>query len=462
MDITVKDISIVKKEFKVTVSPDEVKKQRRLVEKEVAKVASLPGFRPGKLPSELLRSRFGKEIDHQIKSNLIRQSVVTALSDKKIIPLGEPFVEKIEPLTEENFGFTFTIEVKPELDITDYKEIELRSPPPPDFDETVEQTLKRIAEEQAILTPRAENESLKEDDVIETAITTVLDGKPSEPPSTEKLPISLLERMAPGISARLIGAKVGDTIRYEMNLPNANEKMPRVEIDVPISRIYKRDIPKIDDEFARSHDLAESLEDYKAKVKKYVKEGYEERLKTLLSRELIEKIISLNPFPAPEALVNRQIDSMIAFDEKEKAYFYRVSGELRRTEDVKVARGELWDIAVFIVKEVLILDAVARKEKIEVREEELDEFVERYAKKNKLNNNKAKAKLKKSGEWEELVFMTLQQKTRDFLLAQCKIIDDGAAGEEKKGEESKAEKEKDEKAVKESSPDSGDKPQKDV
>ena len=439
MDITLKELSPVKKELTVVLGAEEINKQRKIVEKEYSKYAKIPGFRPGKIPSDVLETRFGPKIDHEIKQNLIRQAAITAIQDKELVPLGDPVVEKVDPLTKDNFSFTFTVEIRQELEITDYKGVEIEQPPFEISDGDVQETLERMANENAVLNPREENATVEKTDVIETAIATIFDGKPSEDPKTEQVQVDILDKMAPGIAAKIVGAKVGDKIMHEIDFPKPDgeevENQSKIEIEVPIQKIYKRDVPELNDEFAKTYGDADTLGELKDKIKESLKADVESQKKSVTIQQIIDKIVTANPFSVPEILVNRQLDSMIQFDEKNNLYYYRVAGRLKQTDDLKTARGELWETATSIVKQVLILDAVANTESIEIDEKELDDYVKRYAVQNKMNINKAKAKLKKTGEWNELLFIVRNQKVREFLLENATITEFKVGEKEKEAEE---------------------------
>ena len=424
MDITVTDVSAVKKQFKIVVGAEEIKKQKKLVEKEYLKGASIPGFRPGKAPVEMIYSRYGKEIEHQVKQNLIRHGAISAIEDKNFFPLGDPIVEQVDPMTDESFGFTFSIEIKPEIDLTDYKKVEVTKTKYIVSEENIQRVLNRLAEENAVLHPRKEGEAVQATDIIETAINYIYDGKPSEEPRDEKIPVEFFSKMTKGLSEKIVGLKVGDMARHVIE-EDKEEKVPKVEMEIPIKSIFYKELPTINDEFAATVGQAASLEEFKGKIRETLEGDLEKRSRAALLSEIMKVILEKNPFPVPEVLINRQLNAMINYDENSGSYYYRVGGAPKATKELKTARNELYEEAETIVKQVLLMDAVANKEEITVEESELDKHIENYAKANKLNINKAKAQLRNSGELDEMRFILRNQKVREFLLdnAEVKVVE---------------------------------------
>lgn len=365
-----------------------VDKVRQVVDDKYAKLnkaVQLPGFRKGHAPRSLLERKFGKEISDDVKHLLIENSVKEAIDAKKFEPLIEPKLlneEAVQFKADAPFTFALEVEVRPSIEIKSYTGLKVKKPTIEVTDADVAQQIERHREAKAEWEPV--EEAAKEGDQVIQDMELVTDGNVVTSEENVALAlhdkISLLNAPIPEYYKAIVGHKAGDTVEYTTKLPKETEdpKLADKEVVVrsKIKSVKRKKLPELNDDFAKSLDL-DSLDELRQETKKFLTQQKEEDAKADMYGQILRELTAQNEFPLPEGLVQKGASEhlqrlavdMICRGAPQEV----VQAELEKNKD------KAQEQATLHLKQQLIIEHIASKEKIFVTEDEVDRRIEQIA-----------------------------------------------------------------------------------
>ena len=383
------DESPTKKTMKIEIPVDEVGAAAESVARSLAKNVRLPGFRPGKVPIDLVKKRFSEEIRSEVLEQLVQDSVRQALQEKQLIPLGQPKVEDLSYEPEAPLSFRVDLEVRPSVRPRDYRGLKVPTEPLTPTETEVDGVIDRLRESHAAYEP-VEGRPAADGDFAVVDISGTFptgDGKDFE---HEKVLVEIGgEKTMPEISANLRNAEVGVRVTFQKDFPAEGHDPDfagkTVLYTVALHALKSRRLPEVDDDLARlaltpregEAPEGANVEMLRQKVRESVEREKAEALKEKRRRALLDGLLALNEVEAPESMVESEVDSAL----KEYARFMARQGlDLKEAKlDWNKLREEARPSAVRRVKEYLLLDAIGDAEKIEVTDTELDADIKRRA-----------------------------------------------------------------------------------
>ncbi len=348
--------------------------------KEISKDIKIDGFRSGKAPAEKVKQKVGemailekaarlainKNFDEVIRENL-----------KDEQPIGQPRVDITKLAPENSLEFKIVVATLPEITVGKYKDLNIKATEVKVDDKEIDRTLETIRESRAkeVLVDR----EIKTDDKVVVTIQMFLDKVPIEGGQSQDTAILVgKEYLVPGFDKKLIGAKKGEVKEFELPYPkdfhqkNLAGKM--VDFKVNIKDVFEREMPELDDAFAQSLGMKTFAE-----LKKNVKEGTEKEKKQEAERktevDIIEAVLETTKYgELPETLINNELDAMMAEMEsgitRQGGKFEDYLSSIKKT--VPELMLEMTPGAVKRVKSALLLQEIAKIEKIEASEKEID------------------------------------------------------------------------------------------
>jgi len=340
---------------------------------------SIPGFRKGKAPQAILEQHVGKSalLEEALK-RLIPQLYEQAIESQKIVPIAQP---QIEVTQNEPLVFKAIVAVKPVVKLGDYGSIRLEPEPMKIGDEQVESVIGRLREEQAVLMPV--DRPVQPGDFVTINIEASVDGKPFlnhkhlvyEVDSNSTFPL-------PGFAQQLQGIEKNNEGTFTLEVPadyNIEEFRGRECLfEVKVTEIKEKQLPEIDDQFARSCDC-DNLALLKEKVAANLRAEAERRSQMELRRKALEAVVNISQVDYPPILEDREIGSILE-DEARQLGYQKVEDYVRRTgKTEEELEQELRPIARKRVTNTLVLDKMAEEEKIEIGPSEVDNKVEEIA-----------------------------------------------------------------------------------
>jgi len=397
--------------------------------KKVALKANIPGFRKGKVPRSIFEAKFGVESLYQDALDiLLPEAYVQAVKETEIDPIDRPEVdvqlmEKGQPLK-----FTAKVEVKPEVQLGEYKGIEVA-------DTSKEVSTEELAEELTKLQQRHAELVVIEEGQAENGDATIIDFEgfvdevAFEGGKGERHALELgSNSFIPGFEAQVVGMSIGDDKDIEVTFPEdyqAEELKGKVAIfKVKLHEIKRKNLPELDDEFAKDVSEFDTLEEFKADLSKRLAVKNEQASKRDKENQIVEQIASAAEVAIPQVMIDVEVDQMLVdFENRLKSQgmslemYFQFSGQ---SEDV--LKTQMSGDAEKRVRNNLVLEAVAKAEGIVISEDELNEEIEKMAESYKRTVVEIRSILAANGNLEGMKLELLVKKTIDFLVDNSKAV----------------------------------------
>jgi trigger factor len=375
--------------IEVQAPAEEVDKAYRTTYKRYQKLARIPGFRAGKVPESLIRSRFSKEVRQEVLEALVDGRFRKALAEQKAQPVSQPQVSELFLVEGQPLRFKATFEVVPEFDTAGYESVKVQRPDATLTEEEFEGELNNVLDRHATVETIEEDRPLTDGDWAEIGFTGKvqdlaqvvgeegLEAKSEEPPITGD--DVLLEiggkNTLPAFTEGLRGAKVGQELTLEVVYPgefgDARLAGKTVSYDVTVKAIKKKDFPERDDEFAKELGAYETWAEFEAKLREHASARKTDALVGQAKEKMLEELLARYNFPLPESFVQQQIDARLERGLRALAQQGMTSDAMRQLDFGRLREAQR-DQAMQEVKASILLDRLAAAENITVADEELD------------------------------------------------------------------------------------------
>ncbi|MGP3777234.1 trigger factor [Halanaerobium saccharolyticum] len=412
-----------KVKLEVEIESDQVDEALEQAYRQVVKDIEIPGFRKGKAPRKIIEQRFGEEVLHKDALDiLIPQGYSEAVEEADIEPIAQPDIEDFYISKGEAATFTAIVEVKPEVELGDYKGLGIEKEDTDVKDEEIAQRLEKMQDEHSQLTT-AEREELQDGDFAIIDFTGYVDGEEFPGGSAEEYSLEIGSgSFIPGFEEQLVGMKVGEEKSVEVTFPedyHADDLAGAdASFDVLLKEIKVKQRPELDDDFAKEASDYETMEELRVSIEEELAEQKENSAENNFREELIKKASENAEVNMTDTLVDEQLDQM----------FQRLSQSISQqgmdVEDYLGYMGmdeEGWreqnkETASERAKELLVLEAIADVEDIEVTDEEIEDEVNEIAEMHEQDPEQIKAILQMQGQLSQLKEDIRRQKTIDFLI----------------------------------------------
>jgi trigger factor len=413
-----------RRELDLEIPADEITKATEKTAKEYARIARVPGFRPGKAPISLIKRRFAEEIKGEILQKLVPEKVEQAVAEQKLTPVSQPQVEKLEFNEGQPVKFTATFEVLPEFSLGEYKNLEIEMPEMNLSDEDVTRTLGEMQQRAATFAP-VEGRAVENDDYVQVKLvgTPEPEGE-GEPLQAESVlcHVGAEETMAP-FNENLMGANVGDhknfDVAYPADYPDAKLAGKTFHYAVDVLGIKTKKLPELNDEFAKDVSDATSLDELQTKIKEGLEHEREHRQKDLQREKVIAELVKLHDFPVPESLVEQQMD--VRLERVVRSLAQQGVDPRAVNVDWVTLRKRQEERAKDDVKAELVIDRIATEEKIESTDEELQHELEHMATHSGESAEAISARLTKQGTLDRMKAKLRSDKTIDWLAQNARV-----------------------------------------
>ncbi len=425
-----------RRELELEIPADEVSKATERVAKEFAKVARIPGFRPGKAPLTLIRRRFADDIKGEVLQSLVPERVEKAVHEQKLTPVSQPQVEKLDYNEGQPLKFSAVFEVLPEFELGSYKELPLEMPPMDVTDADVTKTLEDMRERAATFAP-VEGRPLQDGDYAQLKLTGTPDdgGEPLEAESV-LCHIGAEETMAP-FNDNLRGANIGDhkdfDVPYPADYPDPKLAGKTFHYSVDILGIKNKKLADLNDDFAKDVSDATTFDELQKKVRENLEHQRDHRQKDLQHEKVLEQLVKLHDFAVPQSLVEHQMD--IRLERMVRSLAQQGVDPRAVNVDWVALRQRNADRAKDDVKAELIVDRIATAENIDVNDEELQHEIEHLASHSNESAEAVRARLTKQGGIDRIKAKLRSDKTLDWLAQNARVTTAPVANEAKSASE---------------------------
>ena len=377
--------------IEVEAPASDVDKAFRQILRRYAKMARIPGFRAGKVPESLIRSRFAKDVRQEVLDSLVSERFRTALEQGSMNPVSQPQVSELQLFEGQPLRFKATFEIAPEINIDGYDSVAAQRPDVMVTGEEYEAELQAMLDHHATVEPIEEERSLADGDWAEISFKGQMQNAASsqseagvDPAATDTQPEIkgddvLLEvggkNTLPAFTEALRGANVGQELQFEVDYPaefgDARLAGKTVHYDLVVKAIKRKTYPERDAEFAKQLGEYENWEEFESKLRERIAERKKDSLETEARDRMLEELIARFQFPVPETFVQQQIDARL--DRGLRALAQQgMTNEAMRQLDFGRLRAAQRDQAIAEVKASLILDRIAERENIAISDDEME------------------------------------------------------------------------------------------
>jgi trigger factor len=425
MKTNVEEISSVKRRLTVELDAEEVSKKIEDAYRALQKKAKVHGFRPGKVPRNILERYFGQQVAQDVTKGLVNETLPLAFEETNTYPLTMPLVENDALKKGEGFKYAAVMEVKPAFELKDYMGLEVEKEKVSVSDEEVDRQLEEIRKANAKLKPLEENRGARQDDCVIVDYEAFEGDQPIEGIKAQNFLVRIgTGAIHPDFEKGLIGLKAGDTkeitVTFEADYEHTKLAGKKVTFKIQVTDVKTMELPELNDEFAAS--LGEEFKDLET-VKKKIKEDLEIREKKRIDREmkqrLLDKVSGMVDFELPESLVDSELRYAV---ESVKQNLARIGSNLEKAglAEEKV-RQDFTAASRKRVKDLLVLAEVARQHDLTVSELELAEGFNDLARSMGQEPSVVRRYYEARGMVESLRERLLEEKTLNFLANGAKI-----------------------------------------
>ena len=368
------------RELVIDVPAEEVAKTFRGVTANYRKYARIPGFRPGKTPETVVRRRFAEEIRKEVIDTLLPERFNAGVRELGVQPVGQPQVMELAVEDGKPFHVKAVFEYIPEFSIDGYRDAKVEKPSVEVTEEEFEREIEQLRDSRATIEPVEEDRALKDGDWAEIGYKGQVEGdaeaEPAEPLVGESAMVEIGGKTTvEAFTQALRGAKAGQELKAEVVYP-ADYGEPKlagksVAYDLTVKGIKKRNLPELNDEFAKELGGYENLDDLKAKIREYLASRKRRSVENETKDKLMAAIAEKFAFPVPESLVQEQIDTRLERGLRALAAQGMSADQMRQLDFGRLREAQR-DSALAEVKTQILLDRIAREENITVTDEEVD------------------------------------------------------------------------------------------
>lgn len=448
MKVSIESVDTVQRKIAFEIPAERVGQEVEKAYKTVQKQARLKGFRPGKVPRAVLEQYFGEQVADDVSSLLVQESYPRAVEENALHVVTQPHIttEKLTP--GQPFRYSATVEIRPAITITDYEGIEVEKQLETVAEEEVESTLQRLTESFTQLHPVLDREQVEDGDVLTLDYVALRDGRPVPGLEAKGRLIEMgRETLLPGFQDNLMGAQRGRALQFSVSLPKSEEKAQQTKgaeqdigliktaetseqslvFRVTIQDIAHKEIPALDDDFAKDHGECETLEELRNKIRENLQSAADQRVENQMNEALLAGIYEKNPFEVPPSLVREQLRQLFV-----------ESGIQRQEEDVEVGEGRLTEElrgqftvrARQSVQSAFLLDALVDHLSVSVAEEDVRQKIEELSASGAEQQTQVEAFYAKDENRQSLERQLMREKAIQAVVdkAQIKTVEKEVAG----------------------------------
>ncbi|MFH0902715.1 MAG: trigger factor [Pseudomonadota bacterium] len=426
MEVQIEDISPVEKKIAVEIPWEQVSEKLDAAYRELGKGIQLRGFRKGKVPRSMLERLFGKQVKLDVAKELVQESFIAAARNNKIDLVAEPIVEDATIRAGEAFRFQARLEVQAPVELKEYESLPAKRRKPTVTDaqvaEALEQKRRDLTEYRAI--------EGRTTTALSDIVVVSLKGKIGDYPVDRKgVAVDLGQtdnRAVPGLTEALTGI---DTSSRELSLSftipaDAVQKEiagQQAELQVVIEDVREKRVPSLDDEFAKDTGEAETLAEFREKVRVKLEQLERGRIDREVREEILAELVRRNPVAVAPSVLERSLDTQVT---KTKFSLSMMGIAVEDSGiDLKDLRERLRGAAEIEVRGQLLLEALADKHAIEVNEADLQPHLAELAAAKEKSVQKMRAEMEASGALEPLRRTIRHNKALDLVVSRATITD---------------------------------------
>jgi trigger factor len=425
LQVAVADLSQSRKGLTVEVPVEEVNAAFEKTYGAYARHLKIPGFRPGRVPRELIKQRFAKEAEEEVVQSLVPEALQAAVAEHMLRVVGDPQIDDLSIGQGEPLKFRVTLEVMPEFELKEYKRLKLTKRVATVTDEDVEHALDHLRQSAAEFVP-VEDRPSRDGDFVSVNLV----GKYVEPPEEEDLKSDDVQieiganNVQPEFNENLRDVKAGDVREFSVKYPEdfSAEGLAGKTLDftATVVAVREKEAPELDDEFARDFGDYENLQQLRDRIRENLTASAESRADSGLREEVVKRILEDYDFEVPSALVEPQATDRA----REFAYLLMRNGVPPQTIkeiDWEGRMNEFRPLAARDVRSALVFDKIGEAEKVEVSRWEVEAEIESMARMSGEPADQLKARLTKEDSLSSIEHRLRHQRALEAVIKHAEV-----------------------------------------
>ncbi len=376
MQVTVEDVSSVKKVLHIEIPQEDVARELDNAYGTLKKTAKVKGFRPGKIPRSVLEGLYKKDVDADVTSRLIQESLGDALRQTALDVVGRPAIDPPALEARGPYRYDAEVEVKPRIGAVEFRGFDLKRTVYRVEDRQVDAQIARLRKSVAALRPVDPPRPAREGDSVLIDYEGFKGGLPFAPTQkTENYTLQIGKgQISPEIDAGIVGMSAGEsrqiTAGFAANHFNKHLAGEEITFAVTLKDVREEVLPDVDDAFARQVSRNESLQALKEDIRRHLQSGYDKRSEQEINEQCFSALIAKTAFEIPDALVTYELEGIVSDAERSFAYRNTSLEEMGYTREGLADRYR--DVAEKQVRRHLILDRIVEQEGLTLSDEELE------------------------------------------------------------------------------------------
>lgn len=403
--------------LKIEVSKEEVGAEFEKAYKDILKNAAVPGFRKGKVPLNIIKTRYRDLATGEAMKKLISSSLWEAVKEKNLEVVTEPALEKGDLKPDEAFSYTVSFEVRPEIKLGDYKKIKIIKKIKETKEEDIDRVLKDLQERFSRF-PTVEDRDLAKGDFALVDIKVTEKGH--ERVNREGIIIDVEDGDYPGFSEKVQGLKKGEEREFTLKVP-VKEKDKEIEEElsfwIRLREVKTKQTPPIDDGLAKDAGF-DTLEDLKIDIRKRLEDSENMRSYNDMRNQVSDYLLSAGDLTLPESIVKEREESLLKEARHNMEREGRIDEYREHEEEIK---REICESNIKQIKLAYLLDEIGKRENIDVTKEEIEEGLKGIFGEDRDRVKKAIEEMKEADRFESYVQTVREKKVYKYLIDNSEI-----------------------------------------
>jgi trigger factor len=421
-----KEVSAVERELSIVIPGDQVARELDKAYRKLSQRVRLKGFRPGKVPRYVLEQYYKDQTEQDVLEKIVGQSYAEAVESSGISPVAPPNINaRAELVPGMDYAYSARVEVKPEIELKLYKELELEIENRVIDDAAVEQELEFLRERYVTVKPVEDRDTIQQGDLVDLRCSAEIEGETVKGLGGQPIVEVGSGNYFAEAEQALVGKKLLEPVVCDVKVPDDHRveaaRGKTAKLTMSPQQIKSKIVPELDDDFAQDvGDEYETLDDLKKSLREGLESGAEAAALNAKRDGALEALIEANPFEVPSSLIDRQAEQLAA----------EALGRLPQQQAEKIWAAQrqrlMEDARPRALKQVrsgLLLEAIAAAENVEVDEEDIESHLKKLAEQAGQPYKTLKNLYKKGQRRDELRDRLKSEKALDVVLDSAKITE---------------------------------------
>ncbi|HAA05710.1 MAG TPA: trigger factor [Syntrophobacteraceae bacterium] len=426
MKVNVVDLSPSKKKLQIEVPAQLVQAELEKRYKELARTARIKGFRPGKVPRNVLKNYYGKAIEGEVSNHFVNETYSEALRESQLEPLAQAEVDEISFDDAGALQYTATVEVVPPFAVEGYQGLEIRRRQFQVREEMVDTEMETLRDRHAELRSLNDERPVQEGDFVVVSVTPWVDGKIFERGIAKEQLLEVGKKsIHPDFDTHLIGHRPQEPfsfeLAYEEGAPTQDLAGKTVRFDVIIQEVKEKILPELNDDFAKETRNLDTLDELRSSLREQLEKSEQQKLDQEIRQQISDKLYDLVSLEVPSKAVEVEVDQMVGqLQYQFQSQGLKVDASMFNTPEIRAeyrVQGER------NLRLRLILDKIAQQENLAVDDSELEEIFGQFAKMARMDVEQVKAEQDQYQILQQMKQARLHDKVWTLLADQAQYVD---------------------------------------